>query len=116
MSGERVLAALGPVVELFEQLEIPYHIGGSVATSVFGSARSTLEVDMVAAVELHHAGRIATALRGTYYADGSARRAGRRAAAAGACADDTAGGRGPDTFPPRIGIGPSGERAPREPG
>ncbi|MFO1031274.1 MAG: hypothetical protein U1F60_09355 [Planctomycetota bacterium] len=69
MSGERVLAALGPVVDLFEQLAIPYHIGGSVATSVFGSARSTLDVDMVAAVELHHAGRIATALRGTYYAD-----------------------------------------------
>lgn len=69
MSGERVLAALGPVVDLFERLAIQYHIGGSVATSVFGHARSTLDVDMVAAVELHHVDPIATALHGTYYAD-----------------------------------------------
>ncbi|MFN7591577.1 MAG: hypothetical protein ACK5UQ_24140 [Planctomycetota bacterium] len=69
MSGERVLVALGPVVDLFDRLAIPYHIGGSVATSVFGHARSTLDVDMVAAVEARHVGPIASALRGTYYAD-----------------------------------------------
>jgi hypothetical protein len=69
MSGERVLVALGPVVDLFDRLAIPYHIGGSVATSVFGHARSTLDVDMVAAVEVRHVGLIADALRGTYYAD-----------------------------------------------
>lgn len=69
MSGERVLVALGPVVDLFDRLAIPNHIGGSVATSVFGHARSTLDVDMVAAVEVRHVGPIASALRGTYYAD-----------------------------------------------
>lgn len=69
MSGERVLAALGPVVDLFDHLGIRYHIGGSVATSVFGQARSTLDVDVVAAVEARHARPIAETLRGTYYAD-----------------------------------------------
>jgi hypothetical protein len=69
MSGERVLAALGPVIDLFDSLRISYHIGGSVAASTFGEARSTLDVDVVAAVELEHAERIATALRGQYYVD-----------------------------------------------
>jgi hypothetical protein len=69
MSGERVLAALWPVIDLFDSLRISYHIGGSVAASTFGEARSTLDVDVVAAVELAHAERIAAALRDQYYVD-----------------------------------------------
>lgn len=69
MSGERVLAALGPVVDAFERLGIPYHIGGSVATSTFGEARSTLDVDVVAPIREDHAVPLAAALRGDYYAE-----------------------------------------------
>lgn len=69
MSGERVLAALSPVVDLFDRMAIPYHIGGSVASSTFGEARSTLGVDLVAAVEQHHSKPITDALRDTYYVD-----------------------------------------------
>ena len=50
MSGERVLAALGPVVDAFARLGVDHHIGGSVATSTFGEARSTLDVGIVAAI------------------------------------------------------------------
>jgi hypothetical protein len=69
MTGDRVLAALEPVVDLFERLAIPYHIGGSVAASTFGEARSTLDVDLVAAIGPREVAAIAAALRGTYYAD-----------------------------------------------
>ena len=57
------------MVQLFDQLTIPYPIGGSVAAAVFGHARSTLDVDKVAAVQERHAETIAGALRGTYYVD-----------------------------------------------
>lgn len=69
MSGERVLAALGPVVDAFARLGVDYHIGGSVATSTFGEARSTLDVDVVAPIGEEHAAPLAAALRGDYYAD-----------------------------------------------
>lgn len=69
MSGERVLAALGPVVDAFARLGVDYHIGGSVATSTFGEARSTLDVDVVAPIREEHAAPLAAALRGDYYAD-----------------------------------------------
>ncbi|MFN7669389.1 MAG: hypothetical protein ACK595_09300 [Planctomycetota bacterium] len=69
MSGERVLAALGPVVDAFARLGVDHHIGGSVATSTFGEARSTLDVDVVAPIREEHASPLAAALRGDYYAD-----------------------------------------------
>lgn len=69
MSDDRLLAALRPVVTLFGRLGIPYQIGGSVASSTFGVARSTLDIDLVADVRAEHADPIATSLRGSYYAD-----------------------------------------------
>lgn len=69
MSDDRLLAALRPVVTLFGRLGIPYQIGGSVASSTFGVARSTLDIDLVADVRAEHADPIATSLRGPYYAD-----------------------------------------------
>jgi hypothetical protein len=69
MSEGRILAALRPVVAVFERLGITYRIGGSVAASTFGHARSTLDVDLVADVEARHADPIAKALQGEYYAE-----------------------------------------------
>lgn len=69
MSDDRLLAALRPVVAVFGRLGIPYQIGGSVASSTFGHARSTLDVDVVADVRSEHADPIAASLRGTYYVD-----------------------------------------------
>jgi hypothetical protein len=42
------LAAMMPVIRQFEQLGVNYFIGGSVASSLFGVPRSTLDVDLVA--------------------------------------------------------------------
>lgn len=44
MNAPDLIAAVIPVVKVFEQLNIDYHIGGSVASSVFGFPRSTIKV------------------------------------------------------------------------
>jgi len=46
------------VVRVFEVLNIPYHISGSLASSAFGIARATLDVDMVADIKLQQADSI----------------------------------------------------------
>jgi hypothetical protein len=43
-----ILLALEKVVDTFDALGIEYLIGGSVASSAFGMARATLDVDMAA--------------------------------------------------------------------
>ncbi len=48
MIAADILIATGPVVTLFERLDVPYYIGGSVASSAYGIPRSTLDVDLVA--------------------------------------------------------------------
>jgi hypothetical protein len=44
MNAPEILAAITPVVEALEQLGIAYHIGGSVASSIHGIPRLTIEV------------------------------------------------------------------------
>src|SRR5689334_15627437 len=43
-----IRAGLLPVIAIFDQLGIPYYIGGSVASAHHGIARSTLDVDLIA--------------------------------------------------------------------
>jgi hypothetical protein len=61
--------ALLPVVEALVALEVPYYVGGSVASSVTGVARATLDVDLVAALQRQHAEPLAAALGPHYYVD-----------------------------------------------
>ncbi len=42
-----LVAALAPVVAAFRQLKIRHYVGGSVASSFHGAARSTMDVDLV---------------------------------------------------------------------
>ena len=57
------------VVRVFEKLGIAYHIGGSLASSAFGIARTTLDVDIVADVKLEQALFIKEALKEEFYVD-----------------------------------------------
>ena len=43
-----MIAALRPVSLAFQQLGIPFYVGGSVASSFHGASRSTMDVDLVA--------------------------------------------------------------------
>jgi len=61
--------ALLPVVDALEALGVPYHVGGSVASSFVGIARATQDADLVADLRPEHAAPLAQALTGTYYAD-----------------------------------------------
>src|SRR4030043_2409703 len=57
------------VVKVFEKLGIAYHIGGSLASSAFGMARSTLDVDIVADIKPGQAYDIFENLREEFYVD-----------------------------------------------
>jgi hypothetical protein len=61
--------ALLPVVEALETLGVLSYVGGSVASSVAGVARATLDVNLVAALHVEHAEPFATALAQHYYVD-----------------------------------------------
>ncbi len=47
MKNPDIITALTPVIQAFNKLGILYYISGSVASSVYGIARATLDVDMV---------------------------------------------------------------------
>lgn len=59
---ERVLATL-------DRLEIPYLIGGSVASSVFGMSRPTMDVDFVVDLRPEQVDEFVDALQSDFYAD-----------------------------------------------
>ncbi|MDY0165926.1 MAG: hypothetical protein RBS80_05235 [Thermoguttaceae bacterium] len=66
-----LIEAVTPVVRLLESFEIPYYVGGSVASCVYGFPRSTLDVDLVADLAMRHVEPLVEALRDQYYVDGS---------------------------------------------
>jgi hypothetical protein len=72
MIAHDVLAALTPVVEVLERLGVMYHIGGSIASSAYGIARSTLDVDVVADLRPQHVQSLVEQLQPAYYIDADA--------------------------------------------
>ncbi len=69
MNTPDILAATAPVVEAFEQLGVPYHIGGSVASSLHGIPRLTIDVDLVADLRLGQVRPLVKQLEAAYYID-----------------------------------------------
>jgi predicted nucleotidyltransferase len=69
MNVPGILQALEPVVQVFEDLGIRYQIGGSVASSAYGIARATLDVDLVADLQELHIPSLVHALHHAYYID-----------------------------------------------
>lgn len=57
------------VVDVFERLQIPYFIGGSMASALHGVARSTLDADMVAEIHLRQVDALVKKLGNDFYAD-----------------------------------------------
>ncbi|NLI76897.1 MAG: hypothetical protein GX442_10705 [Candidatus Riflebacteria bacterium] len=76
MSIPDLWQALHPVVGAFRELGIDYFIGGSVASSAYGVARSTLYIDVVADLREPQIDPLVSALQSDYYIDaGTIRRA-----------------------------------------
>jgi hypothetical protein len=67
MTASDLVAALSPVVEVFDALRIPYYLGGSVASSVHGIARASLDADVVADIQPSHVDTLVAAVEGAYY-------------------------------------------------
>ncbi|MFZ5515590.1 MAG: hypothetical protein ACOY90_03065 [Candidatus Zhuqueibacterota bacterium] len=57
------------VTQTLEQIGIPYAVGGSLASSLHGVMRSTLDVDIVADMKVKHVQPLVAALSKEFYAD-----------------------------------------------
>ncbi len=63
------LEALRLLITVFERLGISYRVGGSLASSVHGIARATVDADLIANIEQKHVLAFSQALKGSYYVD-----------------------------------------------
>ncbi len=70
-----LLTAISRVAAIFQELGIDYFIGGSVASSVFGEPRQTIDADLVAKILGRHAKPLVERLGDSFHADLSAIRA-----------------------------------------
>lgn len=57
------------VTDFFENLGIPYLIGGSLASTLYGMVRSTQDSDIVAEMRSEHLREFVSALQGDFYVD-----------------------------------------------
>jgi len=57
------------VAEILETLAVDYLVGGSVASSILGEPRATLDVDLVADLQIFHVGLLLEAMTGEFYID-----------------------------------------------
>jgi len=69
MQSPDTLVAVSPVVDALEDLGVAYYLGGSVVSSTYGLARSTLDVDLVADLAERHVQPFTDALKSAYYVD-----------------------------------------------
>lgn len=64
-----ILTVLKPVVKTLDELSIPYYIGGSIASSIYGLPRATMDIDIVANIQVNHISRMKDSLEKDYYID-----------------------------------------------
>lgn len=69
MNEPDIASALKPVVEALDKLGVPYYIGGSIASSAYGFARSTMDVALASALTPEHVRPLAKILGEAYYLD-----------------------------------------------
>ena len=67
MRKDDIIKALSKVIECFEKLGTAYYIGGSVASSAYGMARATMDVDLVSTIKMSQVDDLVKSLEGHYY-------------------------------------------------
>lgn len=70
MIDSLMLSVIRPVVRSFEQLEIPYYLGGSVAAIIYGLPRMTLDADLSASLVKAHVPQLVAAWEDDFYVSG----------------------------------------------
>lgn len=68
MQNEPVEVTL-KVTEVFEKLSVPYLIGGSLASTLYGMIRTTQDSDIVAEMRREHLQPFVSSLQGEFYMD-----------------------------------------------
>ena len=63
------IAIVARLVRVFDDLGIPYLVGGSLASSLYGIPRTTQDVDLVAGVGLPQVDAFTQAISGEFYTD-----------------------------------------------
>ncbi|MEO5727971.1 MAG: hypothetical protein ABI134_26295 [Byssovorax sp.] len=63
------LVVVAKLARVFDDLQIRYLVGGSVASSLYGIPRATQDVDLVADIKRPHVQPITSALTGEFYVD-----------------------------------------------
>ena len=69
MKKPDILAAVEPIAKTFDRLGVLYYIGGSVASSAYGIARATLDVDIVSDLKLQNVKSLVEMLEMDYSID-----------------------------------------------
>ncbi len=69
MNQNEIIDAIEPVIKAFNDTGIPYYIGGSIASSAFGTARATLDIDIVSKISFEHVIPLINKLKDEYYID-----------------------------------------------
>jgi hypothetical protein len=69
MQKSELISALEPIIKIFDEFKILYYIGGSIASSAYGAARSTLDVDVITNLLPEHIHILKEKLKNEYYID-----------------------------------------------
>lgn len=67
MKNPDTLETLEPIIKVFEKLGVSYYIGGSLASSAYGIARATMDIDSVADLSFDHVEVLVKTLEEKYY-------------------------------------------------
>ena len=67
MTRPDLLLALAPVLDALRRLGVRHYVAGSIASSVHGMPRASIDADVVAELQPVHAAPLVAALRGSYY-------------------------------------------------
>ncbi len=76
MTSEPILV-VARLARAFDDLGIPYLVGGSLASSVYGTPRANQDVDLVADITMTHVDALARALGASFHVDAAMIREGR---------------------------------------
>lgn len=66
---EEALAVTLQVIGALDRMEVPYVVGGSIASSIYGRPRATQDVDVIADLRDDHIPGLIAALRDGFYLD-----------------------------------------------
>ena len=69
MTAPDLVAALLPVIEALDSLGVRYYVGGSVASSIHGVPRASIDADLIAELGAEHVAPLAARLSALFYLD-----------------------------------------------